>query len=73
MALAPLWQGAHMAFLGSLYMDTISCPYSYVQGAPRIAFAVCPRPERQSIEIISKSGVLELVSSSPYPVQALDW
>ena len=62
-----------MAFLGSLYTDTISYPYSYLQGAPRIAFAVCPRPERQSIEIISKSGVLELVSSSPYPVQALDW
>jgi len=48
-------------------------PYSYVQGAPRIAFAACPGLERQSIEIRSKSGVLELVSSSPYPVQAVDW
>jgi len=73
MALAPLWQGAHMVFLESLYTDTISCPYLYVQGAPRIAFAACPGPERQSIEIRSKSGVLELVSSSPYPVQAVDW
>jgi len=62
-----------MAFLGSLHTDTILCPYSYVQGAPRIAFAACPGLERQSIEIRSKLGVLELVSSSPYPVQVVDW